>query len=359
MKNTELKVELGERSYPIIIGQGLLRDTELLNKYIPGKQVLIVSNESIAPLHAQPLLDALSDRQVDLLSLPDGEKFKNLDTLNLIFTRLLELGYDRSCTLVALGGGVVGDVCGYAAASYQRGVKFVQVPTTLLAQVDSSVGGKTGINHAMGKNMIGAFHQPQAVLVDIETLGTLPDRELTAGIGEVIKYGLGLDLEFLVWLEANVEALLQRDAAALAYAIEQSCAIKARVVAADERESGQRALLNLGHTYGHAIETHTGYSNWLHGEAVGAGMAMAADLALAEGMIDQATAERCRALIVRCGLPTAPPTDMDSERFIALMARDKKTLDNQLRLVLMTGPGQSVCTSNFSSKNLTQLIDNY
>ncbi len=354
-----LNVELGERSYPILIGVGLMQDVELLKEHIPGQQILIVCNETIAPLHAQPLLDALSDRRVELLNLPDGEKFKNLETLNLIFTKLLELGFDRSCTLVALGGGVVGDVCGYAAASYQRGVNFVQVPTTLLAQVDSSVGGKTGINHQMGKNMIGAFYQPQSVLVDIATLGTLPDRELRAGIGEVIKYGFGLDLDFLEWLEQNMQALLDRDHQALTYAVEQSCAIKARVVAADERESGQRALLNLGHTYGHAIETHTGYSSWLHGEAVGAGMVMAADLAMAEGMIDKATADRCRNMVERCGLPTAPPKDMDSERFLALMARDKKTLQNNLRLVLMTGPGKSVCTSKFSHKNLTQLIDNY
>ena len=354
-----LNVELAERSYPILIGSGLMQNAALLNEHIPGKQVLIVSNETIAPLHAQPLLDALADRQVDLITLPDGEKFKNLDTLNLIFTRLLELGYDRSCTLVALGGGVVGDICGYAAASYQRGVKFVQIPTTLLAQVDSSVGGKTGINHPMGKNMIGAFYQPQSVLIDIETLNTLPERELKAGVGEVIKYGLGLDLEFLEWLEENAEALLAREPEALAHAVEQSCAIKARVVAADERESGQRALLNLGHTYGHAIETHTGYSSWLHGEAVGAGMVMAADLAQTEGMIDEATANRSRTLIERCGLPTRPPEDMDSERFLALMARDKKTLDNNVRLVLMTAPGQSVCTSKFSHKNLVQLIDNY
>lgn len=354
-----LTVELDDRSYPILIGSGLMQDAELLREHIPGKQILIVSNETIAPLHAQSLLDALSDRQVDLIELPDGEKFKNLDTLNLIFTRLLELGYNRSCTLVALGGGVVGDVCGYAAASYQRGVKFVQIPTTLLAQVDSSVGGKTGINHAMGKNMIGAFYQPQSVLIDIETLNTLPERELKAGVGEVIKYGLGLDLEFLEWLESNAEALLSRDAEALSHAVAQSCAIKARVVAADERESGQRALLNLGHTFGHAIETHTGYSSWLHGEAVGAGMVMAADLAEAEGMIDAATAARCRQLIERCGLPTRPPEDMDSERFLALMARDKKTLDNNLRLVLMTEAGKSICTSQFSHKNLVQLIDNY
>lgn len=354
-----LTVELGDRSYPILIGPGLMQDPELLRKHIPGNKVLIVSNTTVAPLHAQPLLDALADREVELIELPDGEQYKNLDTLNLIFTRLLELGFDRKCTLVALGGGVVGDVCGFAAASYQRGVKFVQVPTTLLAQVDSSVGGKTGINHALGKNMIGAFYQPQSVIVDLNTLDTLPERELRAGVGEVIKYGLGLDAGFLAWLEDNAEALLAREREALGHAIEQSCAIKARVVAADEREAGQRALLNLGHTYGHAIETHTGYSSWLHGEAVGAGMVMAADLAQAEGLIDAATAARARQLIERCGLPTRPPEGMDSERFLALMARDKKTLDNQLRLVLMTAPGESICTSNFSRKNLVQLIDNY
>jgi len=354
-----LNVELGERSYPIFIGTGLLRDTALLDRHIPGKKILIVSNETIAPLHAQPLLDALSDREVNLIELPDGESFKTLDTVNLIFTRLLELGYDRNCTLVALGGGVIGDVCGYAAASYQRGVKFVQVPTTLLAQVDSSVGGKTGVNHPLGKNMIGAFYQPQAVIADLDTLATLPEREYLAGIGEIIKYGLGLDAAFLEWLEEHTEALLNRDRDALIHAVEQSCAIKARVVAADERESGQRALLNLGHTYGHAIETHTGYSTWLHGEAVAAGMSMAIALSLAEGMIDQSTAERSQALIAAFGLPTAPPQDMDSKRFLALMARDKKTLDNNLRLVLMTGPGTSICTSQFSSKNLVQLIDNH
>lgn len=354
-----LHVELGDRSYPILIGSGLTQNAALLKEHIPGKQILIVSNETVAPLHAQPLLDALSDRQVELLELPDGERFKNLDTLNKVFTRLLELGFDRSCTLVALGGGVVGDICGYAAASYQRGVKFVQVPTTLLAQVDSSVGGKTGINHPMGKNMIGAFYQPQAVLIDINTLSTLPEREFKAGVGEVIKYGLGLDLAFLEWLEQNVEAILARDYEALSHIVAKSCAIKARVVAADERESGQRALLNLGHTYGHAIETHTGYSSWLHGEAVTAGMVMAADLALAEGMITPATADRCRTLIEQFGLPSAPPEDMDSTKFLALMARDKKTLDNKLRLVLMTAPGESICTSEFSQKNLTQLIDNY
>lgn len=354
-----LNVELGDRSYPILIGADLMRDADLIRAHIPGKQILIVSNETIAPLHVQPLFDALSDRQVELVTLPDGERFKNLDTLNTVFTRLLELGFDRSCTLLALGGGVVGDICGYAAASYQRGVKFVQIPTTVLAQVDSSVGGKTGVNHPLGKNMIGAFYQPQAVIADLSTIETLPDRELRSGIAEVIKYGFGLDEQFLIWLEDNIDALLGRDREALGHAVAQSCAIKARVVAADERESGQRALLNLGHTYGHAIETHTGYSTWLHGEAVAAGMVMAADLARVEGLIDQATADRCRTLIERCGLPTSPPDDMDSERFIALMARDKKTLDNKLRLVLMTGAGKSVCTSDFSRKNMAQLIDNY
>lgn len=354
-----LNVDLGERSYPILVGQGLLQNTQLIQQHIPGNQVLIVSNETIAPLHAQPLLDALSDRQVALLELPDGERHKNLETLNLIFSRLLELGFDRNCTLVALGGGVVGDICGYAAASYQRGVKFVQVPTTLLAQVDSSVGGKTGVNHPLGKNMIGAFYQPQSVIIDLDTIATLAERELKAGIAEVIKYGFGLDSDFLLWLESNAEALLSREQQALAYAVSQSCTIKARVVVADERESGQRALLNLGHTYGHAIETHTGYSSWLHGEAVAAGMTMAADLALAEGLIDQNTAERVHILIKRCGLPTHPPQDMNSSRFLELMARDKKTQNNNLRLVLMTAPGHSICTSNFSHKNLTQLIDNY
>ncbi|MGB5517546.1 MAG: 3-dehydroquinate synthase, partial [Gammaproteobacteria bacterium] len=267
-----LTVDLEERSYPIYIGDGLLGDNELLVKHIPGKNVLVVSNETVAPLYLDKILTMLAGKHVESCILPDGEEYKNLETLNTIYDVLLGKKLDRNTTIIALGGGVIGDMAGFAAASYQRGVHLIQIPTTLLAQVDSSVGGKTAVNHRLGKNMIGAFYQPRAVIADTMTLNTLPERELSAGIAEVIKYGLIRDLPFFDWLQVNMPRLMDRDADGLAYAIETSCRNKAEVVAADEKESGQRALLNLGHTFGHAIEAGLGYGNWLHGEAVAAGM---------------------------------------------------------------------------------------
>jgi 3-dehydroquinate synthase len=351
-----LTVDLGARSYPIHIGQNLLDDPALLVPHIHGRQVLVVSNETVAPLYLDRLLALLTDFDVATVILPDGEQFKNLDTLNIIYTALLEHRLNRGCTLVALGGGVVGDITGFAAASYQRGVAFLQVPTTLLAQVDSSVGGKTGVNHALGKNMIGAFHQPGCVLIDTDTLDTLDDRQLAAGLAEVIKYGLIHDAGFFDWLEQNMAALKSRDKQTLAYAIERSCAIKAEIVAADERESGKRALLNLGHTFGHAIETGTGYGNWLHGEAVAAGMVMAADLSARHGWLAQADVERAANLISRAGLPTTPPAEMNTQQFLDLMAVDKKALDSGLRLVLLKSIGSAVVTADYQTDLLAATL---
>ena len=351
-----LTVDLGERSYPIHIGQDLLDDPALLRPHIHGRQVMVVSNETIAPLYLDRLLALLTEYDVTTVILPDGEQFKNLDTLNTIYTALLEHRMNRGCTLLALGGGVVGDITGFAAASYQRGVAFLQVPTTLLAQVDSSVGGKTGVNHALGKNMIGAFHQPGCVLIDTNTLDTLDDRQLAAGLAEVIKYGLIHDAAFFAWLEQNMAALRSRDKQALAYAIERSCAIKAEIVAADERESGKRALLNLGHTFGHAIETGTGYGNWLHGEAVAAGMVMAADLSARHGWLSPADVERGKRLIAQAGLPAAPPAEMSAQQFLDLMAVDKKALDSGLRLVLLKTIGPAVLTADYRPYLLTATL---
>jgi 3-dehydroquinate synthase len=291
--------------------------------------------------------------------LPDGEQYKTLDICNRIYDALLEKRFDRRCTLVALGGGVVGDMTGFAAATYQRGVDFIQIPTTLLAQVDSSVGGKTGVNHPLGKNMIGAFHQPQLVLADTDTLSTLDDRQLSAGIAEVIKYGLINDLEFFEWLEANMDALLARDAQALAYAIERSCHDKACVVAADEKESGQRALLNLGHTFGHAIETGMGYGEWLHGEGVATGMVLAAELSRDMGWITDAEVMRIRQLIEKARLPVQAPATLSSERFLDLMAVDKKVQDGQLRLVLMKALGQSVISAEATREQIRATLDHH
>ena len=352
-----LSVDLGDRSYPIFIGSGLLGDPDLLRPHIHGKQVCVVSNETVAPLYLDTLMAGLEGYQTASVILPDGEQYKTLDTVNQIFTALLENRFNRTCTLIALGGGVVGDITGFAAASYQRGVNFIQVPTTLLSQVDSSVGGKTGVNHPLGKNMIGAFYQPQAVIADIDSLNTLPDRELSAGLAEVIKYGLINDAEFFAWLEANMDALVARDTNTLAYAIQRSCADKATVVAADEKESGMRALLNLGHTFGHAIETGMGYGEWLHGEAVGAGMVMAAHLSRELGWINEQELARGEDLIRRARLPHRPPQGMDRARFMELMAVDKKVLDGQLRLVLMRGFCDSVVTNEFDPQALKNSLD--
>lgn len=342
-----LEVDLGERSYPIHIGEGLLGEAELLAPYIRGKQVMVVSNETVAPLYLERLLRGLQDFEVARVILPDGEQYKTLQILDRVYTSLLEHRFDRSCTLVALGGGVVGDMTGFAAASYQRGVDFIQVPTTLLSQVDSSVGGKTGVNHPLGKNMIGAFHQPRAVIADTDTLDTLPDRELSAGMAEVIKYGLINDPEFFAWLEQHLDGLMERDKALLAEAIERSCADKAAIVAADEREAGQRALLNLGHTFGHAIETGMGYGEWLHGEAVGAGMAMAAEMSRRLGWLSDGDRQRVDQVLTLAKLPIAPPHELTPQRFRELMSVDKKVLGGKLRLVLLKGIGRAVISDEF------------
>ncbi|HSG12092.1 MAG TPA: 3-dehydroquinate synthase [Gammaproteobacteria bacterium] len=351
-----LTVDLGERSYPIEIGQGLLLQPELLTRHISGRQVMIVSNTTVAPLYLERVQASLQGFNTATVILPDGEQYKTLDTLNSIFTALLEHRFNRGCTLVALGGGVVGDITGFAAACYQRGVAFLQVPTTLLAQVDSSVGGKTGVNHPLGKNMIGAFHQPGCVIIDTDSLDTLDDRQLAAGLAEVIKYGLIYDAGFFSWLEGNIAALKARDKQALAYAIERSCAIKAEIVAADERESGKRALLNLGHTFGHAIETGTGYGNWLHGEAVATGMLMAADLSARHGWLTREDVLRTEALLKQAALPTVPPATMSEQQFRELMAVDKKAVDDGLRLVLMKSIGDAFVTADYESGLLSETL---
>ena len=352
-----LTVDLGDRSYPIYIASNLLSQLSSLMPVLSGRQLMVVTNTTISPLYLDKVVQLLSVHcDVDTIILPDGEQFKNLDTLNRIFTALLEKTHSRKTTLVALGGGVVGDMTGFAAASYQRGVDFIQIPTTLLSQVDSSVGGKTGVNHALGKNMIGAFHQPTSVFIDIDTLATLPDRELSAGIAEVIKYGLIRDADFFVWLEKNMDALVSRDNQALTYAVRRSCEIKAEVVAKDEKEGGLRAILNLGHTFGHAIETAKGYGVWLHGEAVSTGMLMAVDLSVRLGWIDSSVAVRTKDLLVRAGLPVSSPEDMTPEQFLSLMAVDKKVIDKQLRLVLLTKLGEAVTTSDFSHEALGETL---
>lgn len=347
-----LHVDLGDRSYPIFIGSGLLGQADLLQPYIKGSTALIVTNATVSPLYLQQVIQHLDGIKYDVVELPDGEEFKTLDTLNIIYTALLEHRMDRNTTLIALGGGVVGDITGYAAASYQRGVNFIQIPTTVLSQVDSSVGGKTAVNHPLGKNMIGAFHQPQCVIADIDVLKTLPSRELSAGIAEVIKYGILGDKPFFEWLEVNIEDLMALNADKLIYAIERSCQNKADIVAADEKESGQRALLNLGHTFGHAIETQMGYGEWLHGEAVGAGMVMAAQLSEACGWIAADDMKRITALIDKGGLPIDPPADMTADDFINNMSRDKKVLDGVLRLVLIRSIGEAVVTSDYPKEKL-------
>ncbi|HUM92348.1 MAG TPA: 3-dehydroquinate synthase, partial [Candidatus Competibacter sp.] len=311
-----LYVELGDRRYPIYIGPGLLDRPDLLRTHVPGRQVLVVSNTTVAPLYLDRVRAALAGLRHEAVVLPDGEQYKTLETLDEIFTALLSHRLDRDCTLVALGGGVIGDMAGFAAACYQRGVHFIQIPTTLLAQVDSSVGGKTAVNHPLGKNMIGAFYQPRCVLADTDTLKTLPDRELSAGLAEVIKYGLIRDLPFLEWLEDHIEQLLARDAAALTEAIERSCRNKADIVAADERETGERALLNLGHTFGHAIETGMGYGEWLHGEAVAVGMNLATDLSARLGWLKGEQVERVRTLLARARLPLNAPEGLTADDFL-------------------------------------------
>ncbi len=352
-----LHVDLGDRSYPIYIGSGLLQQPELLTSHIRGQSAALVSNVTVGPLYASKVNRALNKLKSTEILLPDGEQYKTLAVLQNIFNGLLETQMDRTTTLIALGGGVVGDMTGFAAACYQRGVDFIQIPTTLLAMVDSSVGGKTGVNHPLGKNMIGAFYQPQCVIIDTDTLDTLDDKQLSAGIAEVIKYGIILDADFFSWLEDNMDRLLARDKDALAYAIKRSCEIKADVVAADEKEKGQRALLNLGHTFGHAIETASGYGNWLHGEAVGAGMVLAAEMAQRLDWMDTADVDRIRKLIAQARLPLSPPREMSTDQFMQLMAVDKKVIDGQLRLVLPKQIGAAVVTADFPVDALTQTLD--
>ncbi len=354
---TTLTVDLGERSYPIYIGSNLLGQAELLKKHIPGTSALIVSNETVAPLYLEKTQAMLTGLKTASVILPDGEKYKNLEVLNHIYDGLLRNRFDRNTTVIALGGGVVGDMAGFAAASYQRGVNLIQIPTTLLSQVDSSVGGKTGVNHALGKNMIGAFYQPRAVIADTDTLDTLPEREVSAGIAEIIKYGLICDADFFNWLEKNMSSLLQRDKAALSYAIKVSCQTKADVVAADEREGGKRALLNLGHTFGHAIENGMGYGKWLHGEAVGAGMCMAAVMSNQMGWMSNADTEKTITLIEQAKLPSKAPSSMSSEQFLELMSVDKKVLDGVMRLILMKGIGESLMTSDYELSDLIKAIE--
>ncbi|TNF53769.1 MAG: 3-dehydroquinate synthase [Gammaproteobacteria bacterium] len=343
-----LTVDLGDRSYPIHIGAGLLDRADLVLPHLKQKRVAIVTNTTVGPLYLERLTATLANAGVEVLPivLPDGEAYKNWETLNTIFDALLTHRAERKTTLIALGGGVIGDLTGFAAASYQRGVPFIQVPTTLLAQVDSSVGGKTGINHPLGKNMIGAFYQPQLVLADTETLNTLPDRELSAGLAEVIKYGLIRDLAFLEWLEGNMDRLVARDPTALAYAIQRSCENKAEVVAADEKEAGQRALLNLGHTFGHAIEAGMGYGNWLHGEGVAAGTILAADLSRRMGNIGQADMDRMAALFQRAGLPTVAP-DLGYDAYMGYMGVDKKVEAGRIRFVLFKALGEAYVTADY------------
>ena len=351
-----LEVSLGQRSYPIYIGDGLL-GADLVRKHVSGTQVLVVTNESIAPLYLDAVVAGLSGLQCDALVLPDGEKHKTLSTLETVFDTLLAKRHARTTTLVALGGGVIGDMTGFAAACYQRGVPFIQVPTTLLAQVDSSVGGKTAVNHPRGKNMIGAFHQPAAVVIDTDVLGTLPARELSAGLAEVIKYGLIRDVRFHHWIVDNLQGLLERKPALLVEAIYQSCRNKAEVVAEDETEQGSRALLNLGHTFGHAMETATGYSEWLHGEAVGAGMVMAAALSAELGWLSRDAVSEIADLVDRAGLPVAPPAGMRPADFNDLMALDKKVRDGQLRLVLLKSIGEAVVTGEFEHAALNRVLE--
>lgn len=353
----QLNVDLGERSYPIFIADHLLRDSQCFTPYIKGRQVAIVSNETIAPIYMQALEDLLKGYDLIKIILPDGESYKNLDTLNLIFDDLLQARHSRKTTLIALGGGVVGDMTGFAAACYQRGVDFIQVPTTLLSQVDSSVGGKTGVNHSLGKNMIGAFYQPNAVIIDTHTLSTLPNREFSAGMAEVIKYGLICDRPFYDWLNENIEILMARDGDALSYAIHRSCADKAKVVEQDEKESGIRAILNLGHTFGHAIETHMGYGDWLHGEAVAAGIVMAAGFSRQLGYLSSDEVESITGLLQKAGLPVNPPNAMNAEDFLKHMAVDKKAVDGHIRLVLLESVGNAVVEDSFAFDSLQSFLN--
>ncbi len=350
-----LRIELGPRSYPILIGPGLLDSSEIMDEAIAAREILVVSNTVVAPLYLDRFTRALDGRRASPVILPDGERYKTLDTMAGVLDALVQRRMNRDACVAALGGGVIGDLAGFAAACYQRGIDFVQVPTTLLAQVDSSVGGKTGVNHPGGKNLIGAFHQPRAVISDTDTLRSLPPRELRAGLAEVIKYGLVADAEFLEWIETNLDQLLELDAVALTEAIRRSCAIKAEIVAEDEREQGRRALLNLGHTFGHAIETAAGYGEWLHGEAVGAGTLMAVDLSRHLGWLDADDVARVRTLLERAGLPLEAPR-IGAGRALELMGMDKKVLAGRIRLVLLQGLGRGLVSGDYPPEALQETL---
>ena len=347
-----ININLEKRSYPIYVGEGLLENYGLLKKHISNKKVAIITNDKIAPLYLEKISNTLSvEKEIIPIILPDGEVFKNFETLNLIYDTLLKNKANRQITLIALGGGVIGDITGFAAATFMRGVDFIQIPSTLLSQVDSSVGGKTGINHPLGKNMIGAFYQPKCVIADINLLETLPDKELSAGLAEVIKYGLIRDSSFFEWLENNVEGIIKRDSQLLIEAVARSCQNKVDIVESDEFESGIRAILNLGHTFGHAIETATGYGKWLHGEAIAIGMVMAAYLSEQMGWLTKEENQRIKSLIVDANLPINPP-EISKQEFLDLMQLDKKTKEDQINLVLQQGIGKAILTSDYDTEKL-------
>lgn len=354
----QLNVDLGDRSYPIFIGNHLLDNPALITDYIKGSSAVIVSNTTVAPLYLDKVVQSLESRQIrfDSVILPDGEAYKTLNSVEQIIDTLITKRHDRNTTLIALGGGVIGDITGFAAAIYQRGVNFIQIPTTLLSQVDSSVGGKTGVNHPAGKNMIGAFYQPQCVIADTHTLNTLAQRELSAGMAEVIKYGLIHDPEFFEWLEQNIEPLMRRDYQQLSQAILVSCQTKAEIVAIDEKESGIRAILNLGHTFGHAIESAMGYGNWLHGEAVAVGMVMAADLSLRHHWIDEKVKQRCIGLLEKAGLPVRSPSEMTLEKYMDIMAIDKKVDRGVIKFILLKQLGKAVISADYDPELLKQTL---
>ncbi len=354
-----LSVDLGERSYPIYIGPNLLSKKSIFAEHIKSKQVVVVTNETIAPLYLQQVEENLAGHDLEKVILPDGEQFKTLEYVNRVFDKLLEKKFSRNATLIALGGGVIGDMGGFSAACYQRGIAFIQIPTTLLAQVDSSVGGKTGVNHPLGKNMIGAFYQPQCVIADTSVLNTLDDRQLSAGLAEVIKYGLIRDEEFFIWLEENIAVLLNRDEQAMTYAIERSCQNKAEVVAEDELESGVRATLNLGHTFGHAIETGMGYGQYLHGEAVAIGICQAADLSRRMGWLIDKDVDRIINLLAMAKLPVVPPEQINCQRYLELMAVDKKNIDGNIKLILLKKIGQASLPISADQDLLEQTLKTY
>ena len=353
----KINIQFDERSYPIYIGEGLISNYELISQHISSKKTAIITNDTVADIYLKTLMDTLSPhKEVISIILPDGESYKSKDSLDVIYTQLLQNKADREITLIALGGGVIGDITGFAAATYMRGVSFIQIPTTLLSQVDSSVGGKTGINHPLGKNMIGAFYQPKCVISDMNVLKTLPARELSAGLAEVIKYGLIRDNKFFEWLESHIQFLIDLNPEYLIEAVQRSCENKAAVVEADEFESGIRAILNLGHTFGHAIEVAQGYGNWLHGEAVGAGMVMAAKLSQSMGWLADKDVDRIVSLIKKAGLPTEPPK-ISVKKYMELMMLDKKTKDGQINLVLQKSIGDAVLTNQYDPKKLHQILE--